>query len=109
MDLRKIIGLVVIAVGAICLFFSDYIANQVAEGKLRIQRGQQSVNTINSLFSSSQYTEPFGKTFTGSAQRKIDRGQQEVAHYENLSNQLKVGGIVLIGIGLVIFFVRKRR
>lgn len=110
MGTQKIVGIVLIVVGAVMLFFSNYIAEQVASGKLQIEEGQRKVDSANSLFSESKYTKPVGKMFTGSGQRRIDAGQAEVDKYESMSNNLKIGGIVLIVIGAgLLLFSRKRR
>lgn len=109
MDSRKILGIVVIAVGVILLLFSNYIANQVAAGRMQISEGQRQVDTTESLFSVTPYTQPIGKTFTGSGQRRIDAGTAEANQYEALSNQLRIAGVILIVIGIGFFFFWKRR
>lgn len=109
MSTQKIIGIALIVVGAVMLFFSNYIAEQVASGKLQIQAGQKQVDSANSLFSVTPATEPVGKMFTGSGQRRIDRGQAEVDKYESMSNNLKIGGIVLIVIGAGVLFISRKK
>lgn len=110
MKSQKTLGIVLIVIGAVMLFFSDYIAEQVSEGRLKIRSAQSTVNTLDSVFSQSQYTKPVGKIFTGSAQKKIDAGTAEADKYESLSQNLKVGGIILIVIGAaVIIFSKKKR
>ncbi len=106
---QKILGIALIVIGAGLLLFSDYIATQVAEGKLKIERAQSQVDTTESLFSVSKYTKPVGKTFTGSAQKRIDAGQSQVDYYEGLSNNLKIGGIVLIVIGAALLFIGRKK
>ncbi len=106
---RKNLGIVLILVGAIMLFSSNYIAGQVTEGKQELESGKRSVKTIDSVFSMSKYTDPVGKQITKSAQKKIDAGQSEIDKYEFISNALKIGGIVLMGIGVVMAFFPKKR
>jgi len=106
---KKVIGIALIVVGAIMLFFSNYIAEQVSSGKQQIQDAQQKVDTADSLFSKSKYTKPVGEMFTGSAQKKIDAGQADVDKYESMSNNLKIGGIILIVIGAGVLFIPIRR
>jgi hypothetical protein len=106
----RIFGIVMIVIGAIMLFFSHYIAERVAEGRMQIASGQSKVDTANALFSASPYTKEAGKTVTGSAQRRIDAGSAEAAQYEALSQKLQIGGVVLIviGIGFVVMGGRRR-
>ncbi len=110
MSSKKIAGLVVAALGAILLVFSYYIAEQVTEGRMKIDRAQGQVNTVNSLFSLSPATKDVGRGLTGSAQRKIDAGSLDVAEYSALAHKLQLGGIVLIivGIGILVFYGKKR-
>jgi hypothetical protein len=109
MDPRRFIAIGAIVVGAICVFFSNYIAVQVAEGKYKVASGQQKVNMIDSAFSQSKYTKGVGQVFTGSAQRRIDEGKAEIAKYEGLANKLQVGGAIVAVLGVVLLFVWKRR
>ena len=108
---KRILGIAFIVIGAAMLFFSDYIAVQVAEGKLKIERAQSTVDSAESIFSKSQYTKPVGKVIFGGAQKKIDQGRVEVSQYEALSNNLKIAGIVLIvvGAGLLLLGQKNRR
>lgn len=106
---RSILGIAIIIIGAVMLLFSDYIAKQVAEGKLQIQSAQSQVNTVDTLFKKSDYTKPLGKVFTGSAQQKINEGQAQVDYYQNLSNKLKIGGIILIVVGAGLLFISRKK
>ena len=106
---KRILGVALIVIGAVMLFFSDYIATQVAEGKIKIARAQSQVNTAESVFSKSQYTKPVGKVIFGGVQNKIDEGKREVSHYESLSNNLKIAGIVLIVVGAGLLLLGKKK
>jgi hypothetical protein len=106
---RRIFGIALIIIGAIMLFFSDYIAGQVSQGRAKIANAQSQVDTIDSVFSSSKYTKPFGQAITGSAQSKIDAGIVQADYYEGLSGKLKIGGIILILVGAGLLFIKKKR
>lgn len=109
MDAKRIFAIALIVVGAIMLLFSHYIAEQVAEGRLKISSGQRQVNTIDSAFSHSQYTKPVGGMLTGSAQRRIDAGSAEADRYESIAHKLQFGGVILIIIGAGMLFIGRRR
>jgi hypothetical protein len=106
---RKLIALIIAAIGAIMLLFSNNIAAQVALGRTQISEGQQQVDTVNSLFGTSSYTKPIGNELTRSGQKRINEGTAEADYYQNVSNMLKIAGIVLIVIGAGAFFFWKKR
>lgn len=109
MHFKKVIGFVVLGLGAILLVFSYYIAEQVAEGRARVDRAQGQVDTANSLFSLNPTTKQIGKGFTSPIQKKIDEGSLDVSEYTALAHKLQVGGIILIVIGLgALVFWKKR-
>lgn len=87
MNGKKLTGLAAIIIGAVLLFFSHYIAERVAAGKLQIQSGQEQVDSVNSLFSGSSYTKPIGKQLTKSGQQQIDAGRAEITGYESLAKK----------------------
>lgn len=110
MKKKMIASIAIVVVGVVSLLFSDYIAKQVAAGKLEIQSGERQLKTADSVFSMSRYTKPVGKSITGSGQKKIDAGNAEIDRYETLSGRLKIGGIILIalGAGLFVFWRRSK-
>lgn len=109
MNSRKMLGIGCIIVGAVMLFFSNYIADQVAAGKLQTASGQRQIDQTNSLFNRTQYTKPFGSVVTGSGQARVDAGNLKIAQFETLQGKLQIGGIVLIvlGIGILVFWRKK--
>ncbi|MBS0625180.1 MAG: hypothetical protein JSS32_03945 [Verrucomicrobia bacterium] len=110
MNSKQITGIVLVLAGVAMLLTSQYIKSQVLEGKQQISSAQKKVDTANQLFSVNPVSKEVGKGLTGGAQRKIDEGRGEVAHYEQVAQVLNIGGIGAIIVGGVIFLLgRKKR
>ena len=113
MKTLRIFGIVVLLAGIASLFFSNYIMNQVNAGMVKIEKGQKAVDKGNELFSLNPIAKEVGKGLTGSAQKKIDAGQQQIEQYTQLAGQLQTGGIIAIvaGAGCIVtsFFMKKKR
>ena len=113
MKAMRVFGIFVLLAGIAALLFSNYIMNQVNVGKGKIEKGQKAVDRGNQLFSLNPVAEQFGNQVTGSAQKKINEGQQQVEQYEELAGQLQTGGVVAIVVGagciLASFFMKKKR
>lgn len=108
LNLKLIIGIVVVLCGIFLLTFSNYITVQVAIGRGDISRAQAQVNGINGLIDNSSRVHGLSNLFTGSAQNQINAGIQKANYYEKLSWELKIVGFVLLIIGaLFLFFGRK--
>jgi hypothetical protein len=108
MNIRRILGIVVVIAGIALIIISQYIKTQVAEGNLQISSAQEKVNQGNKLFSLSPYSKPIGQQMTGAAQKKINAGQEQVAYYTQLADQMQIGGIALIVIGTVIILIPRK-
>jgi uncharacterized protein YjeT (DUF2065 family) len=106
---RKIFGTALIVIGALMVMGSHYIADQVAQGKIKIYRAQQQVDTANTLFNQSEYTKPVGGMITGGAQRKINEGKAQVTEYESLAQSLQIVGVICIAAGVGVLFIKRRR
>ncbi len=109
MKVKTIASIGLVVLGVATLLLSGYIAREVAAGRLQIMQGQKQIDTVDSVFSMSRYTKPFGKQLTGAGQKRIDAGEAEADKYERVSNQLRIGGIILIVLGGGLFFYWKRR
>jgi len=90
-------------------FFSMNIMDQVGEGRARISSGQQQVDQTRGLFNFTPVTKEVGRGMTSSSQRRIDAGTSEADSYQQMANQLKIGGIVLIIVGVGIFFWGRKK
>jgi hypothetical protein len=111
MGLRRIVGILIAIVGIVLVSVSYYIKNQVGAGQEKIQSAQESVNKGNSFFSGSSnpIVEGVGKNMTGSAQKKINMGKEEIAKYAALAEQMLIGGIVLIVLGTITAIIPRRK
>lgn len=108
MKKSRIFGVLFIVGGIASILLSNYISEQVKEGKIKIERSQKTVDEGSKLFSLNPKAKEVGKELTDSAQKKIDRGKVDVAHYTRLSHILMISGIaaVLVGAGLIVYSFR---
>lgn len=110
MNIKRILGVIILVAGIAMLFTSNYIMSQVEEGKVKIADAEQKVGTAKGLFSLSPVTKELSKGKLEEADSKIEAGKGEVAHYEKMAGQLQMGGYILLGIGIiVVIFGRKKR
>ena len=107
MNIKRIIAIVLIIGGVALILVSNYIKGEVASGRDQISSAQSKVDTADQVFSLNPYSKQVGKQITGSAQKKIDAGSAEAAHYEEMARWLQIGGIVLIVAGGALFLLRK--
>lgn len=112
MKFMRILGILIVIAGVAALFFSNYIDQQILEGKTKIAEGEKAVTQGNQLFSGNPISKEIGKGLTGSSQKKIARGKEEIAYYEQLSSQLQTGGTIAIilgaGVFIASFFFKKK-
>lgn len=110
MNIRRIIGIVIILCGGALIGVSLYIDSQVAQGKELISSAQKKINKGNNIFSLNPITKEIGKQATGSAQKKINAANDTVAYYEDLSQKAMIGGIIIaiVGVGLTFYPQRKK-
>lgn len=110
MKALRVFGILVVLAGIAALLFSNYITDQVLQGKSQIAAGEQKVKKGKQLFSSNPYTKPLGEAITGSADKKIAKGKEEIAYYEELAQTLKTGGIIacIAGAGMFLFSFSNR-
>ena len=110
MNIKRILGIVILIAGVAMVFTSHYIMGQVAEGKMKISDAEEKVGTAKGLFSLSPVTKELSRGKLEEADSQIEAGKGEVAYYEKMAGQLQVGGYILIGIGIiVVIFGRKKK
>jgi hypothetical protein len=111
MNVKRVLGFILLVGGIVLMLFSNYILNQVAEGKEKISNAESQVQRGNSLFSLNPVSKEVGKGIMGGAQNKIDIGKQQVGYYEDLAGKMHMGGIAAIALGLVLIFLsfKKKR
>jgi hypothetical protein len=109
MRFSRIVGILLIIAGVAALLFASYISEQVAEGKIKVAQGQETVNQSNQLFSANPVSKGIGQSVTGSAQDKINAGIGEIQHYEQVMYGLYIGGAIAIVLGGIITIKSFRR
>lgn len=109
MKKRKMMAIVFLVVGIVCLGASHYIKTQVAGGQEQVDSAQKSLDRGSKLFSNNPVSKEVGDTlFVKPIQKKIDAGQEEVLYYARIAQFLQVAGIILIIVGAVLFFIPAR-
>lgn len=112
MNIKKILGIVLFVIGIALYFISNYIMDQVNEGKQKISSAQKQVDQSNDLFSLAPYGKDIGKELTNPAEKKIHAGQEQVNYYQNTAHFLHIGGVVLMVLGagtFLIGFIKKKK
>lgn len=109
MNAGKVLAILIALAGIVSIGTSRYIMTQVEQGKLEIASGQSKVDSANSLFSLNPLTEKYGKTFTESGQNRINQGKLDVERYSEMARWLKIGGIVLLVVGLGVFLISRKK
>lgn len=109
----RILGILVLIAGVVMLFYSNYIYDQLGEGRAKVASAQGKVDMTNQLFSLTPESKKYGKEFvTSPIQEKINEGRMTIEQYEILADRLHLWGIILIVVGALIFiasfFLRKK-
>jgi hypothetical protein len=100
--MKRILGFLILIAGIGALLVSNYIMEQVDEGKEKISDAETQVERGNRLFSMNPVAEEVGKGLTSGATKKINAGKEEVARYEMIAHNLKTAGFVAIGFGVLL-------
>jgi hypothetical protein len=109
MNVKRVLGIILVIAGVALIVFSNYILNQVAEGKEKISSAESTMSKANSLFSMNPVAKQVGQGMMGGGQKKIAEGKGQVAYYEDLAGKMRMGGFASIVVGLVLFFLSFRK
>jgi hypothetical protein len=110
MSTKRILGIICVIAGVALLCISGYIKSQVGQGSEQVAAAQKKLDQGNSLFSLNSTTKQIGQGMTSGANKKIASAKEQIAYYQNLAEQLQMGGILLIVVGgIVLIFSRKKR
>lgn len=104
MSLWRMLGMLFFLLGAAALGSALYISHQIEIGQVNIHRAESAVKTGSSLLSLSSVTRDWGQKLTDSVEQKIDAGKKHIEEYTSLARQLKIGGALLLIIGVGLFF-----
>ncbi len=105
MKIIRILGIIILLAGLSSYLFSGYIATQVASGKEQVASAEQKVDTLKGLSSLSPYTKGAGNMVAGSAQKKIDDGNMDIAKYQQMSDLLHQYGIIASILGAILICI----
>lgn len=109
MNVKKIIAIILFIVGLGMIGGSLYIKNQVEQGKIKVANAERTIDQGKVLFSINPVSKQVGDGIVKAADRKIAGANRDIAYYENLAQQLMMGGILLIIVGVVVFAFSYRK
>lgn len=105
MNYKRAIGIFLLAAGIVGIFLANYIADRVSSestaAQAKIAKGKK-------MFEGNPFSEMVGGAVANSAQGKVDK---EVAKYEQIVLQVRLGGIffAVVGLGMTIFCSNKKK
>jgi uncharacterized protein YjeT (DUF2065 family) len=101
MNVKRVIGILLLAVGIFVIFYANYQKGRVAAAG---ERAYEQINQGGSLFQGS----PIGGAVTGSMKKKT---ASEMAKYNQMLQNLLIGGIIVavVGAGLIVFCKPKKK
>jgi hypothetical protein len=102
---KKILGLIAIVGGVVLIGISSYIKNQVGEGQEKVAEAQKKIDQGQGLFGLSPVTKQIGQGAINKGQAKIASAKETIAHYQEVAEQLQIGGIALIVIGAAVMII----
>ena len=109
MRYQRMIGMIALIGGVVCLGFSMYIKSEVLAGQEQIASGERKLNALDRVFSASPTTKSYSSQLTKSGRSKIAQGKEDIAYYTSLANTLQISGVVLIIVGAGIFLFGKKK
>lgn len=104
MKLGRIFPFLFLIGGVVLFLISSYIQKEVDEGRIQISEAREQVETSKKVFGLFSVTKPIGEEIGKRADKKISAGKKDIAHYQKLADQLRIGAIVLVVIGVILFF-----
>jgi hypothetical protein len=109
MHWKKIVSIIVMALGGLMLGASFYIMNQVDAGREQIAAAEDKIEQGKRLFGLNPITNVVGDSLAESAQKKLDTYSEEADTYAALARNLKVGGILFLVIGAIALFSFRKK
>ena len=109
MKKKRILGIIIIAIGLFFIGSSIYIKQEVNAGRKQISEAQETVKSGKKLFSINPFTKEIGKSITDVMEGKIKEGSDKADRYEALSFWLMIGGIIFVIGGAVLIYLSKKK
>src|ERR1700679_3959434 len=105
MNVGRVVGCVLLALGIISIVLASYVANMVA---IESGKAQAKIAKGESMFQGNPFSEMVGGAVVGSAK---DQVASEVAKYNQIVLLMRVGGIfvAVVGAGMAVFCKGKNR
>jgi uncharacterized membrane protein len=110
MNIKRVLGALIIVAGIVLLYISNYITQQINQGQEEIASAKKKINQGEQLFSFNPVAKEVGKGLTSGAKKQIRAGEETIAHYTQVADWCQKGGIGLIVLGaIVVIFGRSKK
>jgi hypothetical protein len=105
MNIKRLIGVLLLAVGIAALFYAHFQKGRIEEAA---KKANEQIHQGQNLFQGNPIGQAVGSIVGGSMHSKA---ASEVEKYQNIVMWLTIGGIVvgIIGLGMVIFCGTKKK
>lgn len=108
MKMKKKWGVIVLLLGVIFLAGSFYIKGQVEEGNQKVAKTEKQMDLGDKLFSITPETKEIGKGISGSVDKKLIEGKEQIAFYTSMADWLEIAGVVFIILGMSMILFGKK-
>lgn len=102
MNLKRWVGISLLAAGIVLVSLAHYINERVAVGREEVTEGQEKIDQGLGLFSFTPLTEEIGRSLAAPQQNEVNEGRAEVNDYADKASWIHLSGVIILLLGAVL-------